>query len=170
MDARTRLFLWTLAGCGFFAVVGCLFGALSAVLNRRHGRVAGSLVGFRVAEAFEPLEPLVRAALVGGIDGLTFGAVAGSIVGFGLAWDGHSEWERLRVVFGGALALVGLAVVFGLISQEVGPNERYAVLSLCGGGMVGVSLGYVLAGTDGLIVGALLGLIAGATFAVRTAR
>ena len=35
MDARTRLFLWTLAGCGFFAAVGCLFGALSALVDSR---------------------------------------------------------------------------------------------------------------------------------------
>ncbi|MGL4551598.1 MAG: hypothetical protein ACRC33_10455 [Gemmataceae bacterium] len=169
MDPRTRLFLWTIAGCGFFAALGALFGAVSAVLNRRQGHAAGSLVGLRVAEAFEPLDPLVRAGVIGAADGLTFGAVAGSIVGMGLAWDGHGEWARLRVVFGAGLALVGMAVVFGLISRELGRHERVAVAGLSGGGMAGVMAGFALGGTDGLILGALLGLVAGAAVGVRLA-
>lgn len=139
------------------------------MVNRRQGRVSGSFVGLRIANAFEPLTPLIRALLVGGLDGLTFGAVFGSLVGFGLAWDGHHEWTRMRLAFGCGLALVVMATVFGLISQELGTREKAAVLSLSGGGIVGVIAGFVLGGADGLMIGALMGLLIGAVLGVRLA-
>lgn len=166
MDARTRLFLWSLAGCGFFAVLGALFGALAAVLNRREGRAAGSAVGLTVAAAFERLgdhlPPLTRAAVVGGVDGLTFGAVVGALLGLGLAWEGQDEWPRLRSAFASGLGLVAVATVFGLMGHGLSPKERYAVVGLCGGGLGGVAVGFLAGGTDGLILGALLGLVIGA--------
>lgn len=166
MDSISRLFVWTLVSFLYFGALGAIFGAISSVFNRRQGRVSGSYLGLRVAAAFEPLPPFAHAAIVGGVDGLSFGAVVGALLGLALAWQGRDEWARLRVACGVGLALVVLAMVFGFLAHKIADDERVAVLGLCGGGFLGLSIGFVLGGGDGLILGALLGLVLGAGIAL----
>lgn len=153
-------------GAGFFALLGSTFGLVTALVNHFDGRAGGSFLGHAVATRFEPLSPARRAGLVGAIDGLVFGAVLGTLLSLGLAWEGEHEWVRLRQTFLAGLALVGMALLFGLMATKLAPQQRTAVACLSLGGFVGMVGGFFVAGADGLIFGAWGGLVVGSVVGV----
>ena len=166
MPAETRLFLWMLASAAFFGALASLFGALAAWFKARDGQGGGTALGHGVADAFDrvgesPMPPLARALLVGGIDGLAFGAVVGLGIGLACAWDGQGEWQRLRPLFAGGLALGLGGLAFGLAGRALAGAGAGVLLGLFLGVMAGAAPGYLLAGTDGLMVGILSGAVAG---------
>jgi hypothetical protein len=161
MDYPTRLFLWSLLGAAFFGLLGALFGALTALVNHFDGRAAGSFVGHLVARSFDSLSAVRRAALVGGVDGLVFGGLAGTVLVFVLLPREASAWPRLRPVFGTGLALVAVALLLGLLATRLARIQRPAVVGLSLGGFLGMTLGFFLGGADGLLLGAWAGLFGG---------
>ena len=166
MDERTRLFLYVLAGVGFFAVLGGLFGAVAGALTWRDGRPAGTALGLTVARAFARFSENGLSAnkwgdLVGGTDGVVFGAVIGTLVGLIAGWHGSSEWQAMRPLLLGALLLAAGAVLFGLLAVGVALGGGRAVVGLFIGGMGGAASGFALGGIDGLLAGAVAGAFAG---------
>jgi hypothetical protein len=171
MDERTRLFLWVLAGGGFFALLGAAFGALTGALTWRSGRAAGTGLGLAVARAFArvadaELSPTRTGALVGGVDGAAFLGVVGAIIGYVAGARRPAEWQTLRsAMLAGALLVLGGAF-FGLLAYRIVAGGVRAVAGLFVGGLLGAVLGHSLGGLDGLLIGAIGGAVAG-TFALR---
>ena len=173
MPDSTRLFLWTLASAGFFGALASLFGALASYFKARDGQGGGTALGHGVADSFdrvsdEPMPPLPRALLVGGIDGLALGAALGLGVGLACAWDGRHEWERLRPLFAGGLALVLGGLAFGLAGRALAGAGTGVLLGLFAGSMLGALAGFAVSGPDGLMIGILAGAVAGSMLGVDT--
>jgi hypothetical protein len=162
MDYPTRLFLWSLLAAAFFGLLGALFGGFTSLVNHFDGRAAGSFVGHLVARAFEPLPASRRAALVGSVDGLAFGALLGTALVFALLPRHDAAWPRLRPVFATGLVLVAVALVLGLVATRLARSQRPAVVGLSLGGFLGMSVGYFVGQADGLLLGAWSGLLGGA--------
>jgi hypothetical protein len=172
MSDTTRFFLWLVASGFFFAVLGLLFGAVTAYLKEHAEQASGSLLGRSVAHAFnriseEPLPPRTQNVLAGAADGFVFGAVVGLLIGWWAAWPGHDEWARLRWCFGGGLALVLGALMLGLAARGLASSEAIVMVGLFVGGMVGALAGYFFAHGDGLMVGLLAGSTVGASVTFR---
>jgi hypothetical protein len=166
MDERTRLFLCVLANVGFFAVLAGLFGALTGVITWRSGRATGTLLGLSVARAFarlaeRDLSKTAWGALVGGSDGIVFGAGIGTLVGLIAGWYGRAEWNTLRPILLASMLLVGAAILFGLAALGLTVAGTRAVLGLFIGSMAGAIEGILIGGADGLVLGVLTGAIAG---------
>jgi hypothetical protein len=166
LDERTRLFLCVLASAGFFAVLAGMFGALTGVITWRGGRAAGTLLGLSVARAFarlsvDGLSKTAWGALVGGTDGVVFGAGIGTLIGLIAGWYGRAEWETLRPVLAASMSLVAAAILFGLAAVGLTIAGTRAILGLFVGGMAGALEGIFLGGADGLIIGVLAGGVAG---------
>jgi hypothetical protein len=166
MDERTRLFLCVLASAGFFAALCGLFGAVTGAVAWRAGRPAGTGLGLAVARAFarlaeEPMTPGRCGALVGATDGLVFGALAGTGFGLVAGWRGQAEWQTLGPVALAAILLVAGALLFGGTALALAFGGRRSVLGLFVGSMVGALAGFALAGADGLLAGAVLGVVGG---------
>ena len=164
MDYPTRLFLWSLLAAAFFGLLGTLFGSLTSLINHFDGRAAGSFLGHLVARAFEPLPASRRAALVGAVDGLVFGALLGTALTFAILPREEAAWPRLRPVFATGLVLVAVALLLGSVATRLARAQRPAVVGLSVGGFVGMSLGYFVGQADGLLIGAWAGLLLGALF------
>jgi hypothetical protein len=166
MHEQTRLFLCVLGSVGFFAALCGAFGAVSGSLAWRDGRPAGTAVGLGVARAFarlsrEGLAPAARGAIVGGADGVVFGAVLGTLVGLGCGWKGRGEWQALRPILSAALLLAVAAVLFGLAAVGLTLAGVRALLGLFLGGAAGAVGGFALGGLDGLLGGVVGGAAAG---------
>jgi hypothetical protein len=172
VDERTRLFLWVLLASTFFAFLGGLFGAVTGVVTWRDGRAAGTVLGLRVARAFarlaeRDLGATTRGALVGGTDGAAFGAVVGALLGFIATRGGQGEWESLRPILIGSLALVSGALLFGIAAIGLTSAGIRVLLGLFAGSMCGALAGFSLGGTDGLLFGTLAGAVAGTLCCLR---
>jgi hypothetical protein len=134
MDDWVRPFLWTLAGGGFFALLGGAFGALTGALAWASGRAGGTALGLAVARAFDraaggELSRVGKGALAGAADGLVFLGVAGTLLGFVCARSGRGAWDSLVPAMLAGLRLAGGAVCFGglayfLVLFSGGPHRR----------------------------------------------
>lgn len=170
MDERTRLFLWVLAGEGVFAALGGLFGALTGLVHACQGRVGGTPLGQGVARAYargaeDGLSLPARGTLIGGIDGMAFGAVVGTLVGLAAAWQGPDAWPLFRLVLLTSLFLVLTALALGGFAGLITLVGPRAVVGLFAGGMSGALLGFSHRGADGLFLGTLLGAALGGLLA-----
>jgi hypothetical protein len=166
LDERTRLFLCVLASVGFFAVLAGLFGALTGIITWRSGRAAGTLLGLSVARAFARLSEHglskgAWGALVGGTDGVVFGAGVGTLVGLIAGWSGRAEWDTLRPILVASLLLVAAAILFGLAAFGLTIAGTRAILGLFIGGMAGAMEGFLLGRVDGLVIGLFAGGVVG---------
>ncbi|MFQ3649889.1 MAG: hypothetical protein SNJ75_06100 [Gemmataceae bacterium] len=166
MDYPTQLFLWSLLAAAYFGLLGAVFGSLTAVVNHLDGRAGGSFVGQVVARAFEPLSPLGRALLVGLVDGLLFGGLLGTVVAFVFVPPHQTAWPRLRPIFLGSLAVVGVALLLGSLATRLARSHRVAVAGLSLGGFSGMTIGLATGGVDGLLIGAWCGLVLGSLVGV----
>ncbi len=121
MDDRVHLLLCALSGAGLFGLLGLVFGATAGAAQRAGGRAAGGVLGLGAARALvkargRELSDVATGAVVGGVDGLTFLGVVGTV--FGLVY-GHADETRREVLLnlamcGGALALA--AAFFGTLA------------------------------------------------------
>lgn len=169
MDERTRLFLWVLTSVGGFGLLFGLFGAFVGYVTLREGRTGGTTLGLSVARAFErigqrDLSPLVQALVVGFVDGLSFGAFVGVLLGFFAGWHVPGEGKIIGLALLAALLLVVFTIGIGLFAGSVNSVGVRAVVGLFAGGMLGALGGYGVAGTEGLFYGILGGAALGALF------
>lgn len=160
MDDRLRICLWMVGGGALGAVLGGIFGALTAVLYARNGGAAGTGLARRVAEAFldtalHPPSDTSRAALVGAVDGLFFLGILGLFAGALLGISGRSVYEFVPLIFGSAL-LVGAAAIFGTVAYAL--TYRPAVcLYIIAGSIVGGLLAENVLGSNVVFPGAWVG-------------
>ena len=84
MDERVRISLWVVSGGGLGAILGGAFGGLTGALYAQSGRVAGTGLGRRVADALagageRQASAVQHGAITGAADGFLFlGIVARS--------------------------------------------------------------------------------------------
>jgi hypothetical protein len=169
-----QLFLWVLGSGGFFAALGAVFGALSGGLYWKSGRVCGTSAGLRFAEAFarfseREMSPARKGALVGAADGFLFLGLVGALLGAVAVYRVHPPSQLMLPVAWSGLALGGGAVAFGLLALAIIRNGLRAVACLGIVGVLGAFLGWWLGRDNGLMIGALSGVVAGTlvSFGVR---
>jgi hypothetical protein len=162
VDERVRTFL-VVAGCGgFLGLLGALFGAITGALYWRSGKASGTAWGLRVADAFaraaqRQLEPGVRGALVGAVDGFLFLGLVGTAAGAVLASLGLVRAEVLGPLAVGALLLTAAAVAFGTLAYGFARAGVWAVPAVFAGGVTGAVVGAWLSGWAGLLFGCVAG-------------
>ena len=158
--------MWIL-GSGFCGgVLGILFGALAGVLYWRSGRSSGTRAALGLAEAFRRVTGRewsrpATGAVVGAVDGGLFFGVVGTVVGAVAVYGGAVPEEVLPSALLMALFLVGGAAFFGVLAYTLTRAGAGAILPLAVCGIGGVLAGRWLAGVDGLLPGAILGVVAG---------
>jgi hypothetical protein len=171
VDQNLRVFLWALAGAGFFGALGGAFGALAGVVTWTNGRAAGTGMGFAVARAFAriartELSPAGRGALVGATDGSLFLGFVGVVLGYVAATHGPGGWRILGPAALTALLLACGAVFFGSLAHGLTRAGVWAVVCLFAGGVGGAIGGALLGGLDGIMIGAIAGILAGTALAL----
>jgi hypothetical protein len=163
MDDRLRVFLCALSGAGLFGLLGAVFGAAAGATARAGGRAAGGALGLGAARALErvrgrPLPDVAAGAIVGGVDGLVFLGVGGTVAGVVYGYAGEERREmllKLALAFG-MLAIA--AVVFGTVASGLIRAGVWGVGAVFVAALGGAGLGARLAGLPGLFYGALVGL------------
>jgi hypothetical protein len=155
MSEQQTLLLWILLSGGFGVVLGTAFGATVGAITWLSGRAAGTLIGFRVARAYE------RAAE----RELTFLGAVGVLVGTLIAWRIPSAGEVLRPAAAAVTLLVAIGSLFGFMALALLRSGIRAVVPLFFGAMLGAAVGLFLGRTNGLFAGLVLGLIGGTAFA-----
>jgi hypothetical protein len=176
MDDRLQTFLWVLGSGGFFAALGAAFGAVSGALCWTSGRTAGTAIGLRFADAFARVSDREmtrghRGALVGAADGFFFLGLLGALVGAFAVYRVHPPSQLMMPLAWGGLALGGGAIAFGLLAMAIVRNGIWAVACLGVAGLVGALAGWRLGRDNGLMIGAIAGVVLGtlASFGVRRA-
>jgi hypothetical protein len=171
MDEKLHILGWIAGSGGFFAVLGSAFGALAGGLYARSGRRAGTGLGLGVAQALaraggKELSPTAQGAIVGAVDGFLFLGVLGSLAGAVAAYSGRARLEMVRPVMLGALLLVGGAGFFGGLAYSVTRAGVRGLAAACGCAAVGAFAGFYLAGSHGLLIGIIAGVVAGNLFSL----
>src|SRR5215472_9571082 len=121
MDDRLRIFLCAVSGAGLFGLLGAVFGAAAGATARAGGRAAGGVLGLAAARALvrvrgRELSDVATGAIVGGVDGLTFLGVVGTL--FGLVYGNAGE-QRRELLLNVAMAvglLAAAAALFGTVA------------------------------------------------------
>jgi hypothetical protein len=167
VDDRVRILLCALAGAGLFGLLGALFGATAGATVRAGGRAAGSALGLTAARAVvkvrgRELSDVATGALVGGVDGLTFLGVAGTVFGLVYGYSGAAQRELLLHLAVGVGALAAGAFLFGTLASGLIRAGVWGVAATFVAALGGCALGARLAGLPGLVYGALFGLGVGA--------
>jgi hypothetical protein len=121
MDERLRICLWMVGGGAVGLVLGGVFGGLTGALFAQSGHTAGTGLARRIADSFartaeHELSPLRRAVLIGATDGILFLGILGLIAGVLLGMSGRSADELLLPALVGSVALVGGAIIFGMLA------------------------------------------------------
>jgi hypothetical protein len=163
MDDRLRIFLCVLSGAGLFGLLGAVFGAVAGAAARAGGRAAGGVPGLAVARALErvrgrPLPDVAAGAIVGGVDGLTFLGVGGTVAGLVYGYSGERRREVLLTLAQllGVLAIA--AVMFGTVATGLIRAGVWGIGAVFVAALGGAGLGARLAGLPGLFYGAMIGL------------
>ncbi len=167
MDERVRILLCAVAGAGLFGLLGALFGAAAGANARAAGRAAGGALGLAAVRALvrvrgRALSDLVTGALVGGVDGLTFLGVAGTILGLVYGYSGPARRETLLNLGVGVGVLAAAAMLFGAMASGLIRAGVWGIAAMFVAGLGGCALGARLAGVPGLVYGTLFGLSVGA--------
>jgi hypothetical protein len=165
MDEQLLTFGRVLACGGFFALVGALFGGLVGHLSWKRGRPAGSAAGLSVARAMarvagQDSSPGGTGMLVGAVDGFLFLGLSGVALGL-LAARGHFGWAVLNRLAFGFLVLSGGAVFFGSLAVGITYAGVRAIASVFAAGMLGAAGGGLISRGDGIVFGAVIGMLAG---------
>lgn len=162
MDDRQRFFWELLAGSAFFAFLGAGFGSVVGAITWRGGRAAGTPLGLRVARACgKELSPGAHGAIVGGVDGFVFLGILGLLFGAVGAVNGQPGGAVIHPAGTTLLALALAAIFFGLLASGMLKAGPRAVVSIFASVLLCAYLGASLRGTDGLLPGALLGIVVG---------
>jgi hypothetical protein len=167
MDDRIHLLLCALAGAGLFGLLGLVFGATAGAALRASGRAAGGVLGLAAARAWvkvrgRDLSDVATGAVVGGVDGLAFLGVVGTV--FGLVYGNADEARReilLNLAMGSAVLALAAAFFGTLASGLIRAGVRWigvVFVAALGGAVVGARLG----GMPGLFYGAMIGFGGGA--------
>jgi hypothetical protein len=167
MDDRVQVLLCALTGAGLFGLLGALFGAAAGARHRAGGRAAGGALGLAAARALvkargRDLSDVATGAVVGGVDGLTFLGVVGTVVGLVYGYSGESRREMLLHLALGMGVLAAAAVVFGTLASGLIRGGMWGIAALFVAGLGGCVIGAKLAGVPGLVYGAVFGLGVGA--------
>jgi hypothetical protein len=170
MGDQQAMFLCILASGSFGALLGGTFGAVVGAITWLSGRAAGTILGFRMARAYESaaeseLAPGPKGALIGATDGAFFLGSTGVLVGAGVASRTSAAWEVLEPTAGAAVMLVGACIVFGMMALALARNGTDAVVPLFGASVTGAVVGLHLGRANGLFLGLVLGLVAGTAIA-----
>jgi hypothetical protein len=166
VDERLIIFGWAAGGGLLLGGVGALFGGLAGYVARFYGRRPGGFVGWRAIRAVErvlgrELSPLQAGVLIGAVDGASFLGVFGVLLGL-LA--GELEWfpsHVLAATYLGFILLATLAAGLGMAAYAFAHGGMIGFSTACAGGLAGIYVGALTAGTTGIIVGAWIGLLLG---------
>ncbi len=167
MDYRVRILLCAVTGAGLFGVLGLVFGATAGASLRAGGRAAGGVLGLAAARALvkvrgQELSDVATGALVGGVDGLTFLGVAGTVFGVVYGYSGEAQREvLLNLALGVGMLALG-AALFGTLASGLIRAGVWGIGTVFVSALGGCALGARLAGLPGLIYGAMFGLGVGA--------
>jgi hypothetical protein len=166
MDERFANLVWILGFGGGCALLGALFGAVSAAIHWGRGNATGTIIGLEVARAFErgarnEFSPRVKGAIVGGVDGLVFLGVVGTVVSTIIVWSGPGREKVLGPAMLALVLLMALAVFFGLLAYGIFHAGVRAVVGVFAGGVLGGGVGFFLGGHSGVMCGCIAGITVG---------
>jgi hypothetical protein len=161
MDERVRLFAWIAGSGGFFGLLGAGFGALAGLLQWRAGRAVGTAMGLGVARAFEraagqAFSPTSQGALVGAVDGFSFLAVVGVLLG-AIAGYGQFKGSAALSIAIAVLLLIAGALFFGGLAYAFSSAGSRGAAALFIGAVACGSSGFWLASIPGLLIGVIGG-------------
>ncbi|HTU23636.1 MAG TPA: hypothetical protein VMG10_36705 [Gemmataceae bacterium] len=145
MDERLRICLWMVGVGGFGAVLGGVFGAVTAVLYARNGGAAGTRLARNLVKNFfqsgdgQP-SPTFHAAVLGAADGFFFLGTLGLVAGAFLGKCGWTANELLLPIVLSGVLLIGGAMLFGTLAYAL--TYRTAECLYC---IAGSILGSILA-------------------------
>jgi len=163
MDDRLRIFLSAMSGAGLFGLLGAVFGATAGAMVRAGGRAAGGVLGLAAARALvrvrgRELSEVATGAIVGGVDGLTFLGIGGTVAGLVYGYSGERGREMLLTLAMALGMLAVAAVLFGTVASGLIRAGIWGVAAAFVAALGGAGLGARLAGFPGLFYGALVGL------------
>jgi hypothetical protein len=171
MDERFRIFFCILGGAAGFGLIGAVFGGLARVLFHASGKTSGSGIGTAAVRGLEYLRDAevserARALVSGAADGAVFLGVAGGLLGAYAGYQGP-EWTPLLLdALLGAAVLAVAAVLFGISGCLMAGTGVRVVGLLSAGGVLGALVGFLAAGSDGLVAGTLAGAFLGIVLSV----
>ena len=156
----------------------------NAAYARAHGHpgivvnpllVFTTVFGLTVARAFAraadgELSRGSAGAIVGAVDGIVFLGITGTLVGAFLASCGRADSALVAPAAAAVLALVGSAVLFGLLAYGMIRVGIRSVAAVFVAGTLGAAGGAYLHGPRGLFLGAVGGLFVGTTFGLLSQR
>jgi len=166
MDDRFVLFCWAVGGGVFLGVVGALFGGLAGLMARLHDRSPGGFLGWRVLRAVESvlhreISPVPAGVLVGAVDGAAFLGTVGVLLGLLAAKTDLLPPTALLAIFLGIGMIAALAAAFGGTAYLFARGGIRLFSAVCVGGVLGICTGMEIADSEGVMVGAPLGLLLG---------
>jgi len=167
VDDRVRIFLCAVGGAGLFGLLGAVFGAAAGANLRAGGRAAGGWLGLAAARALErvrgrELPEVAAGAVVGGVDGVAFLGVVGTVFGLVYGYVGERHREMLlNLALAVGLLAVGAAVL-GTMASGLVRAGVWGIGVVFVAALGGAALGARLAGVPGLFYGATIGFGVGA--------
>ena len=166
MDDSVALFCWAVGGGVFLGVVGALFGGLAGFMARLYGRSPGGLLGWRVLRAIErvlrhEIAPVPAGVLIGAIDGATFLGAIGVLLGLLAGKTDLLPPTAILAIYLGIGALAALAAAFGATAYMFARGGIQLFSAVCVGGILGICAGMWMAESEGVMLGAPLGLLLG---------